>query len=133
MNEDIQDMSEDVLQDGRQDGQDGPGPRHLRLSVLQAAERLGITQDAVRKRIKRGYIGWEKDEDGRLSVWVDPTETQKETSRETSSGTSSTTSTETSSGGNDVLLDYVQTLKERIERLEEESRRKDTIIMTMAQ
>jgi len=64
MNEDIQDMSEDVLQDGRQDGQDGPGPRHLRLSVLQAADRLGITQDAVRKRIKRGYIGWEKDEDG---------------------------------------------------------------------
>jgi len=64
---------------------------------------------------------------------VATTETQKETSRETSSGTSSTTSTETSSGGNDVLLDYVQTLKERIERLEEESRRKDTIIMTMAQ
>src|SRR3954447_21778647 len=72
-----QDMSEDVLHDGLQDG---PGRRGIKLTVPQAAERLGITQDAVRKRIKRGYIGWEKDDEGRLYVWVDPTETAKETS-----------------------------------------------------
>jgi hypothetical protein len=82
---------------------------------------LGITQDAVRKRIKRGYIEWEKDEDGRLYVWVDPTETVKETSSETSS--------ETSKDVDDaVLLDYVETLKERIRHLEEESRRKDHLL-----
>ncbi len=126
MSEDVQDMSGDVLRDGRQDVS---GRRHLRMSVPQAAERLGITQDAVRKRVKRGYIGWEKDDDGRLYVWVDPTETQKETSRDTSADTSATTSIETSSGGGeDVLLDYVHTLKEWIQHLEEESRRKDHLL-----
>ncbi len=113
-----QDTHKDVSQDGPRDG---PGRGPIRLSVPQAAERLGITQDAVRKRIKRGYIEWEKDEDGRLYVWVDPTETVKETSSETSS--------ETSKDVDDaVLLDYVETLKERIRHLEEESRRKDHLL-----
>jgi hypothetical protein len=111
-------MSEDVLHDGLQDG---PGRRGIKLSVPQAADRLGITQDAVRKRIKRGYIGWVKDDDGRLYVWVDPAETAKETSSETSF--------ETSRDAQDsVLLDYVETLKERIQHLEEESRRKDHLL-----
>jgi hypothetical protein len=82
---------------------------------------LGITQDAVRKRIKRGYIEWERDEDGRLYVWVDTSETAKETSSETSSETSKDV-------GDAVLLDYVETLKERIRHLEEESRRKDHLL-----
>jgi hypothetical protein len=125
-----QDMREDLSQDGRQDGrQDGPGRGALRLTVPQAAERLGITQDAVRKRVKRGYIEWDKDDGGRLYVWVDPTETLKETSSSTSSGTSGETSGETSQDVNeDVLLDYVQTLKDRIRHLEEESRRKDHLL-----
>ena len=119
-------MHRDMYQDVSQDGpQDSPRPESIRLSVPQAAERLGITQDAVRKRIKRGYIGWEKDEDGRLYVWVDPTETAKETSSETSRETSSETSQDVD---DDVLLDYVETLKLRIRHLEEESRRKDHLL-----
>jgi hypothetical protein len=115
-------MYRDTYQDVSRDGpQDGPGHQSIRLSVPQAAERLGITQDAVRKRIKRGYIEWEKDEDGRLYVWVNPAETAKETSSETSS--------ETSKDVDDaVLLDYVETLKGRIQHLEEESRRKDHLL-----
>jgi len=78
---------------------------------------LHITQDAVRKRIKRGYIEWERDDEGRLYVWVDPTETAKETSSETSKDVDDA-----------VLLDYVETLKERVRHLEEESRRKDHLL-----
>ena len=111
-------MSEDVLYDSIEDR---PGHKAIRLSVPQAAERLGVTQDAIRKRIKRGYIGWEKGEDGRLYVWLDPTETSKETS----SKTSKETSRDVEDG---VLLDYVETLKERIRHLEEESRRKDHLL-----
>jgi hypothetical protein len=111
-------MSEDVLHDRIQEG---PGHRAIRLSVPQAAERLGVTQDAIRKRIKRGYIAWEKDDDGRLYVWADPTEKSKETSSKTSSETSRDVEDE-------VLLDYVETLKERIRHLEEESRRKDHLL-----
>lgn len=113
-----QDITQDVPQDGRRYG---PGRESIRLSVPKAAERLGVTQDAIRKRVKRGYIEWEKDEDGRLYVWVDPAETAKETSSETSSETSKDVD-ET------MLLDYVETLKERIRHLEDEARRKDHLL-----
>src|SRR5215207_10190334 len=45
-----------------------------RLTVAQAATRLGVSQDAVRKRIKRGTIEYEQDQDGRLHVYLDPLE-----------------------------------------------------------
>jgi hypothetical protein len=39
-----------------------------RASVYQAAEVMGLTVDAIRKRITRGTIPHERDDDGR--VWV---------------------------------------------------------------
>jgi hypothetical protein len=39
-----------------------------RFSVYEAAEVMGITADAIRKRVARGTIPHEKDDDGR--VWV---------------------------------------------------------------
>jgi hypothetical protein len=39
-----------------------------RFSVYEAAEVMGITVDAIRKRVARGTILHEKDDDGR--VWV---------------------------------------------------------------
>ena len=51
--------------------------RHLyRLTVAQAADRLGITQDAVRQRIRRDTIRHEKDENGRVYVFLDSTNTE---------------------------------------------------------
>jgi hypothetical protein len=40
-----------------------------------AAELLGISSDAVRKRAKRGTIPYETGVDGKLYVWVDVGET----------------------------------------------------------
>jgi predicted DNA-binding protein YlxM (UPF0122 family) len=42
-----------------------------RLSVMEAAETLGVTRDAIHKRIRRGTIEYEKGEDGRFYVYVD--------------------------------------------------------------
>lgn len=42
-----------------------------RLSIMEAAEALGVTRDAIHKRIKRGTLEYEKGEDGRLYVYVD--------------------------------------------------------------
>jgi hypothetical protein len=42
-----------------------------RLSVAAAAERLGVTRDAIHKRISRRTIRHERGEDGRYYVWVD--------------------------------------------------------------
>ena len=39
-----------------------------RFSVYEAAEVMGITVDAIRKRVARGTIPHEKDDDGR--VWM---------------------------------------------------------------
>jgi hypothetical protein len=42
-----------------------------RLDVTSAAHVLGISSDAVRKRVKRGTLPSEKDADGTLYVLVD--------------------------------------------------------------
>jgi excisionase family DNA binding protein len=42
-----------------------------RLSIMEAAEVLGVTRDAIHKRIKRGSLEYEKGGDGRLYVYVD--------------------------------------------------------------
>ena len=46
-----------------------------RLSVAEAAEALGVTRDAIHKRIRRGSVEYEKGEDGRFYVYVDTSTT----------------------------------------------------------
>ncbi len=41
-----------------------------RLTVAEAAEQLGVTQDAVRQRIRRNTIEHERTEDGRVYVYL---------------------------------------------------------------
>ena len=55
-----------------------------RVTVPEAARRLGITPDGVRKRINRGHIEWEKDEDGRVYVYLDTSTTEADTLRDAS-------------------------------------------------
>jgi hypothetical protein len=40
--------------------------------LAEAAELLGISKGAVRQRVRRGSLGSEKGEDGRVYVYVDP-------------------------------------------------------------
>lgn len=52
----------------------GSGSRRIprqRLDLRSAADVLGLTVDAVRKRVKRGTLESEKDADGRLYVFLD--------------------------------------------------------------
>jgi hypothetical protein len=49
-----------------------------RLDLREAAEVLGATVDAVRKRVQRGSLDSEKGEDGRVYVWLDVDQTQPE-------------------------------------------------------
>jgi hypothetical protein len=46
-------------------------PRSKRYTVPEAAKVLDIGTDAVRKRIARGTIPHEKDDDGRVYVYLD--------------------------------------------------------------
>jgi excisionase family DNA binding protein len=44
-----------------------------RITVQEAARRLGVKDDAIRKRIQRGTLDHEKDPDGRVFVYLDAT------------------------------------------------------------
>ncbi len=93
-----------------------------RITVAEAARRLGVTPDAVRQRIRRGTIQHDKDSDGRTYVYLDPEATRRDNVSDVS---------------RDSLVqsmqDQIDTLKSELEDWKEEARRKDTIIMTMAQ
>src|SRR5215211_7546561 len=55
---------------GQQRTEGGRIPRQ-RLDLGDAADVLGLTVDAVRKRVKRGTLESEKDADGRVYVFLD--------------------------------------------------------------
>jgi hypothetical protein len=84
-----------------------------RVDLQTAAQLLGISSDAVRKRAKRGNIDYETGEDGRLYVWVDTGETEDYPSSEGISGTE---------GGlhhvHNELVELVEELRERVRFLE---------------
>ncbi len=46
-----------------------------RVDLQEAAQLLGVSSEAVRKRAKRGTIPYETGRDGKLYVWVDGGET----------------------------------------------------------
>ena len=43
-----------------------------RVTVQEAARRLGVKDDAIRKRIQRGSLEHDKGEDGRVYVYLEP-------------------------------------------------------------
>ena len=79
-------MDEDLSRDHSVDGKDinGNASRDRpvdRVTVPEAAEMMGITQSAIRKQVHRGTIPWAKDGEGRIYVYVDPSEMSPETQR----------------------------------------------------
>jgi hypothetical protein len=115
-----QELSKDGLQDSPQDILD-------KLTVAQAADRLGITQDAVRKRITRGTIRHDKDQEGRIFVYLDTFERASKTDQD--EGQDETAKTVQDSDQDK----YTRSLEDQIEFLRQELERKDTIIMSLTQ
>jgi hypothetical protein len=94
----------------------------LRVTIREAAARLGVTEGAVRKRIQRGSLPKEQGEDGRVYVYLP---VAYDSSRE-----ESRTQPMSSPDPRDELI--VQ-LRSEVEAWREESRRKDTIIMNITE
>src|SRR5919107_2987112 len=95
-----------------------------RVTVAEAAVRLGVKEQAIRKRIQRGTIAHDKDDDGRVHVYLSPEDR----------------ATGTYTGVNTGISTLVQSLQEQIAYLRQEAedwkegaRRKDTIIMSLTQ
>ena len=105
---------------------DGGGQRLERLSVAQAARALGVTESGVRKRVSRGTLPHDRDENGTVWVFVDPLQTVSGTPLDNQAD-------EVRDTVLDALHDQVATLKDQVRYLQSEGERKDAIIMTLAQ
>jgi len=86
-----------------------------RLTIQEAARRLGVSEGAVRKRVSRGTLEHHKDEDGRVYVYLD----------------------DGVDGGVDEGVDpnsntLISQLRDEVAYLRDENRRKDEIIMQQA-
>jgi hypothetical protein len=66
------------------EGQDTAGHSHTdRVSVHEAAEALSTTVDAIRKRVQRDTIPYEKDADGRVWILLDADRTRHDIGQDT--------------------------------------------------
>jgi hypothetical protein len=82
-----------------------------RLTIQEAARRLGVSEGAVRKRVTRGTLQYDKAEDGRVYVYLD-------------AGVD---------GGVDPNSSaLISQLRDEVAYLRDENRRKDEIIMQQA-
>jgi hypothetical protein len=61
---------------------DGSRDRLDRLTTREAADLLDITEAGVGKRVQRGQIPHERDDTGRLWVYLDPRETDRDRLRD---------------------------------------------------
>jgi hypothetical protein len=95
-----------------------------RVTVAEAAIRMGVKEQAIRKRIQRGTLAHDKDEDGRVHVYLD----QEDGATGTGNGIYT---------GMDTLVQHLQEqiayLRQEAEDWKEEARHKDTIIMSLTQ
>ena len=93
-----------------------------RVTVAEAAARLGVKEQAIRKRIQRGTLTHDKDDDGRVYVYLDI--------EDRATGTDADASINTLLQS---LQDQIVYLRQEAEDWKEEARRKDTIIMSLTQ
>jgi len=94
----------------------GDGGMDERVTVAEAAERLSLSKEAVRKRISRGTLRSDRDEDGTVRVYV-PVST-------TASGTRRGDLVE-------ELRDRVRYLERQVEEERDARRRADTLLARM--
>jgi hypothetical protein len=90
-----------------------------RVTVAEAAERLGVKEQAIRKRIARGTLAHDKEPDGRVYVYID-TEGEDEV--------------QGSATRDDTHLEaLVESLQDQVRFLREELARKDALMLNMTE
>ena len=88
-----------------------------KVTVAEAAERLKVSQGAIRQRIHRGTLEHERDKQGRVYVYISPDDTEDD---------------DVNYGVNDALVEELKAriafLGSELEGCKEENRRKDHLL-----
>jgi hypothetical protein len=100
-------------------------PSTERVSIPQAADHLGTTVDAIRKRVQRGTIPYEKDGDGRVWILLDTGRPRQDADRDTTGRR----------GSPDDLLtskdETIRLLREQLDQANERDRENRRIIAAL--
>ena len=86
-----------------------------RVTVAEAAKRLGISESAVRKRVQRDQIDHDRDEGGKLYVYLSSRDKVVDSVQD------------------EVRDRYITFLERELEARSDEIRRRDAIIMNMTE
>jgi len=101
---------------------DSPREALDRVPVAEAARRLGLTPDAVRKRLSRGSLPHDRDQDGLIHVYISST-----------AGVQDESETEQESVQDSGQDTYINALEDQIRFLRQELERKDAILLRLAE
>lgn len=96
--------------------------------MYEAADALGVTVDAIRKRVQRGTIPHERDDSGRIWVLLDVSSTLRDDDQD-----ATRTAPDDRDERIDELKDQVGFLRRELEGRTEELRRRDVIISQLVQ
>jgi hypothetical protein len=106
------------------EGEDSAGRQSgRRVTVDEAARHLGLTVDALSKRVQRGLIAHEKDSAGRVRVILDESETLQDESPDTTGPAAELV---------EELRDRVRYLERQVEEEREARRRANTILAQLS-
>jgi hypothetical protein len=102
-----------------------------RVTIQEAARRLGVKEPAIRKRIERGTLEKERAEDGRVYVYIDePPIEERDAGHDTGHDASHP-------AGYDALINsqeqQIKFLQKELHDRTEEIRRRDVIISQLTQ
>jgi excisionase family DNA binding protein len=103
-----------------------------RVTVQEAARRLGVKDDAIRKRIQRGTLEYDKDPDGRVYVYLDATEDESYDGQDRA-GIRTTAQYATQDAVVVAKDETISELRDQIDFLRRELERKDAILMSLTQ
>ena len=93
-----------------------------RVTVAEAAKLLGVSEGALRQRIHRDTIEHDKDDDGRVYVYITPEDMANNSVNDSVSHELL-----------DEMRDRIRFLETELADRKEEARRKDSIIMSLTQ
>jgi excisionase family DNA binding protein len=107
------------------------------MTVEEAAHSLGIKEESVRKRVRRGKMRSEKNEVGRLYVYLDATKTAGGEYAEKPENLYADRSADESRGAAYELIESkdetIRILQDQLQQEREARRRADTIIAQLTQ